>query len=263
MALKQRRWLSPSVGFRSPAPPLTNGPMLTVVPECCYQSPLRSDKSASTMGAGARPRKQPDAPGLLIVLFSVNLPRVRYVGRARRCWHLGVQAESHPLSGEAMQMTHWPRNRTHWIAFPTGTSVALILLLLSGCSDRQKDSLTRLSPRSVPYLTGVAVPEGFRLADQMSEDYETGAVRVARHKYVGSADPHAIRTFYREQMPLLGWNRVSDQQVKGRITIRFEKRSEVCTVEIEESGVLSKTTIQVIVMPLDRSPTEPPRRKLP
>lgn len=160
-------------------------------------------------------------------------------------------------------MPHWPRNRMHWIAFSTGPAVALMLALLSGCSDRQQDSLTRLSPRSVPYLSGVAVPEGFRLADQMSEDYETGVVRFARHNYVGSADTHAIRTFYREQMPLLGWNRVSDQQVKGRITIRFEKQNEVCTVEIEPSGVLGRTTIQVIVKPFHRSPSEPPRRKLP
>jgi hypothetical protein len=80
---------------------------------------------------------------------------------------------------------------------------------------------------------------------------------------VGSADPHAIRTFYREQMPLLGWDRVSDQQVKGRITLRFEKRNEVCTVEIEDAGMVSRTKIQVIVKPFHRSPMEPPRRNLP
>jgi hypothetical protein len=157
-----------------------------------------------------------------------------------------------------MQTTHRHRNRTYWLAF-----VAVLTGLLAGCGDGKKDTLTRLSPRSVPYLTGVAVPEGFTLDDKMSEDHESGAVRFARHTYKGSADPHAIRTFYREQMPLLGWNYVDGQQIKGRITLRFEKHSEVCTVEIEDAGMFGRTKIQVNVKPFNRSPAEPPRRNLP
>jgi len=168
------------------------------------------------------------------------------------------------LQGAAMQEARGPRYRMQWIAIRSAlTALGAAMLLVAGCGDQKKDTLTRLSPRSVPYLTGVAVPEGFKLVDQMSEDYETGSVRFARHNYVGSGDLQAIRTFYREQMPLLGWNRVSDQQVKGRITIRFEKQNEVCTVEIEEGGALGRTNIQVIVKPFHRTPVEPPRRKLP
>ncbi len=167
-----------------------------------------------------------------------------------------------------MLMIDRPVSRTR-PAFPSASCFAAVLLIVAlsalavtGCGDRKKEKVSRLGPRDMPYLTGVAVPEGFRLDDQMSEDYETGGVRYARHNYTGSADIHAIRTFYREQMPLLGWNRVSDQQVKERITIRFEKQKEVCTVEIEEGG-LGRTKIQIIVKPFHRTPTEPPPRKMP
>jgi len=139
----------------------------------------------------------------------------------------------------------------------------LTVVLLGGCSDA-KDGVTRLSPRGVPFLNGVAVPAGFNLVDKMTEDYESGGQRMARHVYSGSADPHAVRNFYREQMPLLGWNRVSDQNVKGIITIRFEKQDESCTVEIQSGGALGgRTSIQVIVMPFKRTPMEPPKRPLP
>jgi len=137
----------------------------------------------------------------------------------------------------------------------------LVAAGLAGCGDKPENGPVRLNPRGVPFLTGVAVPEGFTLVDRNTEDYESGGRRWARHCYRGYADPIAVRNFYREQMPLLGWNLISDQSVKGVISIRFENPDESCTVQITRDGLFNRCTIQVILMPLSRTPKEPPSRR--
>lgn len=134
------------------------------------------------------------------------------------------------------------------------------ILLAAGCGNNA-DGVTRLSPRGVPYLTGVAVPTGFTLVDKYTEDYESGAQRTARHLYRGNASVFAVRNFYRDQMPLMGWNRVTEQNVKGTVSLRFEKPNESCAVQITPSGFFNWSTIQVVVMPFNRNPTEPPARR--
>ncbi len=125
--------------------------------------------------------------------------------------------------------------------------------------------MKRLAPRGSPFLSGIPVPAGFGLEDRNSEDYQSGEQRWARHWYIGYADVQAVRSFYMEQMPLLGWNKVSDHTVKGAASIRFEKRTESCVVEIGSAGMFDRCRIQVIVMPFNRTPapTEPPRRMAP
>lgn len=135
------------------------------------------------------------------------------------------------------------------------------LILLAGCGDK-KPGANRLHPRGTPFLTGVPVPNGFKLVDRMSEDYESGSSRFARHQYSGSGDLVAVRDFYVDQMPLMGWSQISTQNVKGVIQMRFEKKTEECTVEIEGGG-FGRVTIQVIVKPFSRNPNEAPRRPLP
>jgi hypothetical protein len=58
-----------------------------------------------------------------------------------------------------------------------------------------------------------------------------------------------VRSFYREQMPLARWVKVSDGNIAGRITLRFEKGNESCTIDIREvpGRMRSTTEIQVLV----------------
>ncbi|UCD30088.1 MAG: hypothetical protein JSV03_06340 [Planctomycetota bacterium] len=135
--------------------------------------------------------------------------------------------------------------------------------LLGGCGNGKSSGMKPLKARELPYLDDVAVPQGFKLVDKMTEDYESGGQRMARHEYRGFADTHRVRQFYKEQMPLLGWNLVSDQNVKGVITQRFENKYETCSVQIKPSGMFNRTTIRVIVNPFNRTPTEPPKRTKP
>ncbi len=153
----------------------------------------------------------------------------------------------------------WTRRGAWRLKFVAGFA-GLAAVFLAGCGDKG-DGLKRIGPRGTPYLTGVPVPEGFSLVEKNTEDYESGAQRWARHLYRGYAEQAAVRNFYREQMPLVGWNRVSDQNVKGTLTLRFENASESCTVQIAPTGFLNRCTIQIVVMPFSRNSMEPPVRR--
>jgi len=136
--------------------------------------------------------------------------------------------------------------------------------MLTGCGSNDADSgINRLKPRTVPYLDEVAVPQGFELVESLTYDYESGGQRNARHEYRGSADPFVVRKFYKEQMPMMGWALVSNQNVKGVITLRFEKKHEACVVEIRPGGTFSRTAVRVTVNPFNRSSLEPPKRPMP
>ncbi|MCP4251041.1 MAG: hypothetical protein GY778_28725 [bacterium] len=124
-------------------------------------------------------------------------------------------------------------------------------LTAAGCSGAaSKGREIRLVASARPYELDLPIPVGFKLEDSASEDHSTGVARLyLRHLYVGGADKYAVRNFYREQMPLSRWSKVSDQNIRGVCTLRFEKGSESCTVEIRESGrgLATRTQVQVLV----------------
>lgn len=149
--------------------------------------------------------------------------------------------------------------RVRWLA------VSLLAVVSAGCGDN-KGTVTRLNPRGVPYLEGVPVPNGFKLEKGESTDFESAGQRNARHVYSGFGDASRVRSFYQEQMPLMGWTRVSAQNVEGNITLRFEKKTEACTIEIRPTQFLDRTRVHVTVSPFDRSAqpqSEPPGRPVP
>ncbi len=142
---------------------------------------------------------------------------------------------------------------------PCGTG---LLVLLCGCQGGLTGNPGRLTPKPVPYISDVPVPNGFRLVEKATDDYISGGVRVVRHDYEGRADRAALRTFYQEQMPSFRWTRISDQNIKGEITMRFEKGTESCTVVVRptSSDWLDQTTVRVTIVPFDRNGREPPAR---
>jgi len=145
-----------------------------------------------------------------------------------------------------------------------GPLAAIAALALAGCQNGTLSGSNpgRITPRPVPYISDVPVPTGFRLVDKMTDDYVSGGMRVVRHEYEGRADRAALRNFYEEQMPTYRWTRISDQNIKGEITLRFEKGNESCTVIIRpaNSDWFDLTSIRVTIVPFDRSGREPPAR---
>ncbi|MGB2987295.1 MAG: hypothetical protein WBE26_15620 [Phycisphaerae bacterium] len=141
---------------------------------------------------------------------------------------------------------------------PLRPAVVVIWLLLGGgCVGPQVTSRNgALLPSRCPYEPDIPLPAGFKLADQSSEDWSSGSIRYLRHRYGGRADKYAVRKFYREQMPLVRWTAISDSAVHGRLTMRFERADESCTVTIEEepAGLSSRVVVEVKIAPLAHRP---------
>ena len=139
---------------------------------------------------------------------------------------------------------------------------AVSAVLAGGCESppQRKDQAVRLIASSRPYEKDVPLPAGFKIVEPLMEDYSTGQSRTyLRHMYAGRADKFAVRRFYREQMPLLRWAKVSDGAIKGEFSMRFAKGNEVCMIDIHDKGTIfgKKTLVQVKVAQEQRGTTPP------
>lgn len=137
--------------------------------------------------------------------------------------------------------------------------LALLAALVGGCntSGGTTQRMARLLPSPRSYERDVPIPTGFVILDPLGESRSTGARRLyLRHVYEGQANKYAVRNFYLEQMPLAGWTKVSEGNVRGLITMRYEKASESCGMQITGSG-MGKTRVQVIIAQEERA-TSPP-----
>lgn len=132
------------------------------------------------------------------------------------------------------------------------TFAAFVVATFSGCASSTASSVRGLSPSTNPYERDIPVPTGFRLAESASEDWSGDAVRYVRHHYRGRADKYALRGFYRRQMPLVRWTLESDEMVKGRYRMRFNRGRESCTIVIEdEPGSWTRgVSVEVVIAPL-------------
>jgi hypothetical protein len=120
----------------------------------------------------------------------------------------------------------------------------------------------RIAPMIAPFESDIPVPMGFRFVEHASEDRATGTMRLyLRHSYQGDAHKLNVRNFYRDEMPLAQWVKVSDGNVKGEYTLRFEKGNESCTVLIRDAqGRGGGTLVQVIISQEQRGATPPTTR---
>lgn len=133
------------------------------------------------------------------------------------------------------------------------TVLVVLLPVAAGCAAPvDADHAVKLVPVASPYDPGIPVPVGFRLIDESSEDWSSGPTRYLRHRYRGRADKRAVRAFYREQMPLVRWTPISDGNVQGRITMRFQRGQESCTIIVEAGrwGLFRDAVVEVLISPI-------------
>jgi hypothetical protein len=134
--------------------------------------------------------------------------------------------------------------------------LTVAVAVTTGCNPGSKSGQDiRLVPVASPYERDIPIPDGFTLVEDACEDQLTGTRRLyLRHLYEGEADKYRVRKFYREQMPRAQWALVSDGNIKGQYTMRFEKNNEACTVQIQDAGgrIGHKIHIQVIIMQEER-----------
>jgi hypothetical protein len=135
-----------------------------------------------------------------------------------------------------------------------------LVAALAGCAVNGREGEHTRLVRGQPFEPDLPVPAGFAMVEEASEDRSTGTSRLyLRHEYEGKADKYDVRGFYREQMPLARWTKVSDGNVKGVLTMRFEKGDESCGIVITgERGIFSeKTRVQIVVAKEERGEKPP------
>lgn len=130
---------------------------------------------------------------------------------------------------------------------------------------RPADHPPPMPTRGRSFEPDLPVPAGFTLVEDASEDRSTGSRRLyLRHEYRGKADKYALRTFYREQMPLARWTRTADGNIEGEITMVFEKQGEYCTITIRDADDNHSGMVNVrVVVARQQGGPAPPERKQP
>lgn len=141
--------------------------------------------------------------------------------------------------------------------------VAGVAVLAGGCESPDANHDVRLVVSRTQYEKDIPIPDGFELVEDACEDQSTGTRRLyLRHRYEGRADnKYAVRRFYREQMPRARWHLVSDGGVNGVYTLRFEKGTEACTVEITDAegglgGARTRIEVKIVQEERGQAPAE-------
>lgn len=120
-----------------------------------------------------------------------------------------------------------------------------------------------LAAKRRPEIPDVPVPEGFKLDESRSRNYDTGVARFVDHLYRGSKHKWDVTRFYRDQMPVSRWTYVNYVFAQGMYTLEFEKGSERCVVSVRDGSALwpwRRTRIEVRVTTMGRI-SQPRTRK--
>jgi len=103
-----------------------------------------------------------------------------------------------------------------------------------------------LSPHKNLPIPDLPIPEGFRLVDKESGNWDgTGGLRLVDHLYKGREDRLDVRKFYEDQMPTYQWELESATFTHGSFFLDFQKDDERCLVMIGPGGWYYNTHIRV------------------
>jgi len=126
--------------------------------------------------------------------------------------------------------------------------VFLIALFFVGCSSFPKEgdvsSPKILEPSSNIKFADIPIPNGFKFLHQESYAFQTNNIRVAVLKYSGRPDAERVFLFFKEQMPIYGWNLLNTIEYGTRL-LNFEKENESCIITIEPKKLSTQFTISL------------------
>jgi hypothetical protein len=124
----------------------------------------------------------------------------------------------------------------------------ITLLFLQGCSSLPKgenlSSPKILEPSTNIKFADIPIPSGFKPLLHDSYSFQTSNVRVAVLKYSGRPDAERVFLFFKEQMPLYGWNLLNTIEY-GRRLLNFEKENESCIITIEPKKLSTEFIISL------------------
>lgn len=117
--------------------------------------------------------------------------------------------------------------------------LCLVVLFLSSCTISNKETkLTTskvLEPQPVLKFNDIPIPSGFKAMPLDSYSFENAGLRVAVLKYRGKANADQVVSFYKEQMPIYGWNFLNVVEYGERL-LNFERETETCIIRLTPKG---------------------------
>jgi hypothetical protein len=126
--------------------------------------------------------------------------------------------------------------------------IFLSILFLIGCASFPKGEDSALSkplePSTIIKFADIPIPTGFKFLYRDSYSFSTHNVRVAVLKYSGRPDAERVFLFFKEQMPMYGWNLLNTIEY-GRRLLNFEKENESCIITIEPKKLSTEFTVSL------------------
>ncbi|MCM8792142.1 MAG: hypothetical protein NC826_03210 [Candidatus Omnitrophica bacterium] len=126
--------------------------------------------------------------------------------------------------------------------------IFLVFLFFGGCAslpkNQEADLFKSLEPSVMIKFSDIPIPSGFKFLYQDSYSFQTSKVRVAILKYRGRPTAEKTFLFFKEQMPLYGWNLLNTIEY-GRHLLNFEKENESCIITVEPKKLSTEFIITV------------------
>ena len=128
---------------------------------------------------------------------------------------------------------------------------AVCLMLLSACvstPSRGSDptQVSSLEPAAMLKMQDVPVPAGFVFVPEESYAFQSTNFRAGLLRYKGKGGGDQVIVFFKEQMPMYGWNLVNIVEYERRL-LSFEKDQEACIITVE--GKDNRLVITVSIAP--------------
>ena len=129
--------------------------------------------------------------------------------------------------------------------------MCILVLSLLGCvstSSRRSDptQVPSLEPAAMLKMPDVPVPSGFVFAPEESYAFQSTNFRAGLLRYKGKGTGDQVIVFFKEQMPIYGWNLVNIVEYERRL-LSFEKDQEACIITFE--GKDNRLVVTVSIAP--------------
>jgi len=93
-------------------------------------------------------------------------------------------------------------------------------------------------------MQDVPVPAGFVFVPEESYAFQSTNFRAGLLRYKGKGGGDQVIVFFKEQMPMYGWNLVNIVEYERRL-LSFEKDQETCIIIVEGKDNRSVITVSI------------------
>ncbi len=142
------------------------------------------------------------------------------------------------------------------LAFLCSCALMLCSCTTTTSKDTKLTTPKALEPQAILKFNDIPIPSGFKAVPLDSYSFENAGMRVAVLKYKGKANPDQVVSFYKEQMPMYGWNLLNIVEYGERL-LNFERESETCIIRLVPKGQGTEIVISVGPKAQLKKPSKP------